>query len=213
MPRRRKSGTADAAGRVLLLLVILMMLAALTAAALAFRSLMTQMAVSSAEDAVVLAVHRIVEEIMTDEDFRAEGLVRLERGADGSIAAVSTNVAAVNTLASRVLERAVNETAEQRLDVRVPVGDLTGSALLLGKGPAIPVEVVMLSSSSASFRSELTSAGINQTRHQILLDLHVNISLFMPWRTIGSSVDTEILVSETVIVGAVPESYMNWENG
>lgn len=211
MPRRGYERNSPGK-RTLLLLVALMLLAASVAGGLAFRSLMTAMAVSSAEDAVVLAVNRIVEDIMTDGSFQPSELVHLNKSSDGTVAAVSTNVAAVNTLAARVLERAVDETAEHVLTVNVPVGNLTGVSFLLGKGPAIPVEVVMLSSSSSGFRSELTSAGINQTRHQILLDLHVNVSLFMPWRTIGSSVDTEILVSETVIVGAVPESYMNWSN-
>ena len=70
----------------------------------------------------------------------------------------------------------------------------------------------MLSSSTASFRSELTAAGINQTRHQIFLELNVQLSFLLPWRDMDTSVQTEVLVSETVIVGKVPASYMNWEN-
>ena len=56
----------------------------------------------------------------------------------------------------------------------------------------------------------MSTAGINQTRHQILLDLDVEVSLLMPWLTVSSQVQTELLVSETVIVGHVPESYMRW---
>jgi len=104
----------------------------------------------------------------------------------------------------------VAQTSEEKLTVGIPLGNLMGSTLLSGKGPSIPVQLVMLSSSVAGFRSELTSAGINQTRHQILLDLNVAVSLLMPWRTVGTEVNTEILVSETVIVGKVPENYLNW---
>lgn len=179
---------------------------------MAFRSLVTELAVSSAKDAVVVAVNEIVKDIMTDEDFDPSDLVKLERNADGSVAAVTTNVAAVNMLAARVLERAVAQTEDRCITVRIPLGNLAGSTLLAGKGPSVPVELLMLSSSVAGFRSEMTTAGINQTRHQILLELHVDVSLLMPWRTVGTDVDTEILVSETVIVGAVPESYLNWTN-
>lgn len=189
-----------------------MVLAGIAAGTLAFRSLVTELAVSNAQDAVVVAVNAIVKDIMTDEDFDAGSLVRLERNADGSVAAVSTNIAAVNTLAAQVLERAVAQTEDQFITVSIPLGTLSGSTILAGKGPKIPVQVLMLSSSVAGFRSEMNTAGINQTRHQILLDLNVAVSLLMPWRTIGTSVDTEILVSETVIVGAVPESYWNWSN-
>lgn len=210
---RRSAGTARPAKRTLLLLMLLLASAAAVTTGLIFRSLMTEIAASSARDTVVLAVNGIVEDIMSAPSFDPAGLVRLEKDAGGAVTAVSTDVAAVNTLAARVLELAVAETAEKKLTVKVPMGNLTGSTLLLGKGPTIPVEVVMLSSSTAGFRSELTSAGINQTRHQILLDLHVEVSLLMPWRAIGDRVDTEILVSETVIVGEVPESYMNWTTG
>ena len=210
---RRGTGIVSPARRTLLLLVLLLILAAAVTMGLAFRSLMTEMAVSSARDAVILAVNGIVKDIMTEAAFDPLALVRLEKDDTGAVTAVSTDVAAVNTLASRVLERAVGETAEKTLTVKIPVGNLTGSTLLLGKGFTIPVEVVMLSSSAAGFRSELTSAGINQTRHQILLDLHIEVSLLMPWRAVSDRVDTEILVSETVIVGDVPESYMNWMTG
>lgn len=211
--RKRRRRVEIPAGRILLILFILMVLAGVTVLLLLFRSLLTSMAVSSANDAVILAVNDIVEDIMSDPDFYPAELVTLEKDAAGSVSAVKTNVAAVNLLAANVLERAVEQTAENVLTVGVPVGNLTGSALLLGKGPSIPVEVVMLSSSVAAFRSELTSAGINQTRHQIILELHVDISLFMPWRTVSSAVDTDILVSETVIVGDVPQSYLNWRSG
>lgn len=211
--RRRNRPAEESAKQGILILVLLLLLSGGIVIGLLFRSLTTDMAVSAANDAVILAVNGIVEDMMSDPSFRPEEMVTLEKSADGTISAVKTNVAAVNILAANVLERAVAQTAENVIEVGVPVGNLTGSTLLLGKGPTIPVEVVMLGSSVAAFRSELTSAGINQTRHQILLELHVDISLFMPWRTIGSTVDTEILVSETVIVGAVPRSYMNWVDG
>ncbi len=211
--RRRNRPVEGSAKRGLLILVLLLLLSGGIVAGLLFRSLTTDMAVSAANDAVILAVNGIVEDMMSDPSFRPEEMVTLEKSADGAISAVKTNVAAVNILAANVLKRAVAQTAENVIEVGVPVGNLTGSTLLLGKGPTIPVEVMMLGSSVAAFRSELTSAGINQTRHQILLELHVDISLFMPWRTISSTVDTEILVSETVIVGAVPRSYMNWVDG
>ena len=196
--------------RPLLWLLIVLFLAAALAGSLAFRSLVTELAVSAAQDAVIVTVNAIVKDIMMDAGFDSSGLVTLERDADGNISAVSTNVGAVNMLAAQVLERAVAQTADETLTVRIPLGNLFGSTLLSGRGPSIPVRIMMLSSSVAGFRSELTSAGINQTRHQILLDLNVAVSLLMPWRTVATEVGTEILVSETVIVGKVPDTYMNW---
>ena len=213
-PRRQTvPRTAARAGRrTILLLLAALLLAGAAAATLSFRSLVTELAVSSAQDAVVTAVNDIVKDIMREGAFSETPLVTLERDGRGSIAAVTTNVAAVNALAAEILGRAQARTAEDVVTVGIPLGNLAGSTLLLGKGPSIPVRVTMLSSSVAGFRSELTTAGINQTRHQILLELDVDVSLLMPWRTVGTVVSTELLVSETVIVGDVPESYLNWEN-
>lgn len=207
----RRASMPSPIRRTVLLLCLLLAVAMLITGSLVFRSLVTELAVSDAQDAVVSTVNTIVKTIMLDKDFAAEELVTLEKDSIGNVTAVTTNVAAVNTLAANILEKAVSLTEESVITVGIPVGNLAGSALLMNKGPDIYVNVIMLSSSMAGFRSELTSAGINQTRHQILLDLNVQISLLMPWRAIETSVDTEVLVSETVIVGDVPESYLNWE--
>jgi sporulation protein YunB len=190
----------------------LLAVAALVTVGLLFRSMVTELAVSSARDAVVMRINAIVKDLMTSMALRGDSLVVLERDDRGSITAISTDVAAVNSLSAEILERAVAPTGEQVITLKIPVGSLMGSALLLNRGPSVPVEVVMLSSSAVGFRSELSSAGINQTRHQILLDLTVQVSLLMPWRAVSTSVETEVLVSETVIVGDVPESYMDWGN-
>lgn len=214
MPSRRwprGNPTADAFKRSLVMLSLLLIAACLFTVGLLFRNLVTELAVSDARDLVIATVNTIVKTIMQDDAFLADELVVLQKDGAGNVTAVTTNVAAVNTLSAEVLERAVSLTEESVITVDIPLGNLTGSALLLNKGPNIPVNVIMLSSSAGGFRSELTGAGINQTRHQILLDLNMELTLLMPWRAIDTSVSTEILVSETVIVGEVPESYLSWE--
>ena len=200
MPRSRRK-----AARVFALLLTLLFVSGGTAGFLAFRSLVTELAVSTATDIVVQSVNAIVKDVMRSGG--GDGLVTLEKSADGTVSAVTTNIAAVNALAAEVLDRTVAATQDHRLSIAVPVGSLVGLRRL-----SIPVNVVMLSSSTSGFHSELVGAGINQTRHRILLELRIDVSLFMPWRNVGASVNTEVLVSETVVVGDVPESYLNWEN-
>ena len=68
----------------------------------------------------------------------------------------------------------------------------------------------MLTSSHVDFKNELSDAGINQTKHQIKLDVVVDIDVIMPWQTISTQVVSEILIAETVILGDVPDTYLNW---
>ena len=196
----------------LLALILLLTAGALAAGGIVLRSMVSEYAASAARDTVVTAVNDIVKDVMAEPRFGEGELVTFERDRQGNIAAVRANVATVNSLAAEVLSRTVQRTEQGKLTVEIPVANLLGSALLMNRGPSIPVHVTMLSSSTASFRSELTGAGINQTRHQIFLVLDVQLSFLLPWRDMDTSVQTEILVSETVIVGAVPGSYMNWES-
>ena len=83
-------------------------------------------------------------------------------------------------------------------------------SLLLGRGFDIPVDITMLSSSRVDFKNDLISAGINQTKHQMKLDVVIDIDVIMPWRTVSTQVVSEILIAETVILGEVPETYLNW---
>ncbi len=220
MPVRRRPrrfsvprGTARSARRLLIVLVLALAAAVAVVCGFIFRSLVTDVAVAAAKEAVGISINGIVKDVMTDGDFDSSRLVTVEKDARGSVTSITTNVAAVNMLAAEILDAAIASTEKDVITVGVPLGDLTGSALFLNRGPSIPVKVTMLASSVAGFRSELTGAGINQTRHQILLDIRVDMSLLMPWRTVSTSLETEILVSETVVVGGVPETYMNWENG
>ncbi len=212
-PRRAavQPRTQKRAKRTLALLVAAMILAALAALSAGLRSMVTEYAASAARDMVVTRVNQIVKDVMADPAFRGEQLVKLERDASGAVTAVTANVTAVNTLSSEVLGRAVDATEQEELTVKIPLANLLGSALFMNRGPSVSVDVTVLSSSTAGFRSEITSAGINQTLHQLFLDLDVQLSFLLPWREMDTGVQTEILVSETVIVGQVPDSYLNWE--
>ena len=64
-----------------------------------------------------------------------------------------------------------------------------------------------IGSSSSEFRNQFETAGINQTRHQIILQIDVTISILLPGFTTATNVSSAVTVAETVIVGSVPESY------
>lgn len=208
-PRRR--GTSPAFRRAALCVLIIMLTALAGSLSGTLRRMVTDYAVSAARDEVVKKVNAIVQDVMADPDFVGKSLVDLERDESGAVTAIAANAAAINALSAEVLSRAVEATEQEAIRIEIPVMNLLGSALFMNHGPSVGVDVTMLSSSTAGFRSELTAAGINQTRHQIFLELDVQLSFLMPWRGMETSVQTEILVSETVIVGQVPGSYMNWE--
>ena len=62
-------------------------------------------------------------------------------------------------------------------------------------------------STTAHLRNAFTSAGINQTKHQILLDVTVQMSILLPGFRTSTQVSNEITVAETIIIGSVPDTY------
>ena len=192
-----------------LLCIALVLLAALLAASFYLRSLIRSMAISDARDAVTMAVNGCIHRIMRENAYGYEDFVTLEKDAQGNITAITTNTAQINALASQLMAEIAKAADSETLDLRIPVGSLLGSNLLMGRGPGIPVEVLMLTSSFVQFDNELVSTGINQSRHVITLKTDVDIDIMIPWATIPTTVETDVLIAETVIVGRVPETYVS----
>ena len=165
---------------------------------------------SDATDLMTLCINDTISRKFAEEDYDYDYFVNLEYGADGSVTAVQTNMARINALSSELLSDIVHAADGGQLSLSIPVGNVLGSSLLLGKGPEIPVDITMLTSSHVDFKNELSDAGINQTKHQIKLDVVVDIDVIMPWQTISTQVVSEILIAETVILGDVPDTYLNW---
>ena len=174
--------------------------------------------VSMATARVSNTVNRIVVEAVNDAIQGGEidygVLVEFEKDAEGHVTALKSNMAAFNRLQSRIADDILLRLSEvSTTTLAIPIGTLTGSSLLAGRGPALKVKMQSVGSTTASFRNTFGSAGINQTRHQILLDVQVNMSILLPGFRTSTKVNNEISVAETVIVGSVPENYTYFSTG
>jgi len=198
--RRRRICALLAAGSVL---------AIACGTSLFLRKLSSEIAMSDAVDAVTLAVNDSVEKVMSGSAYRYEDFVKLEKDQNGNITAITTNTTLINLLSTEILQEMVNRADGSLLDIRVPLGNLFGTNLLLGKGPDIPVEIIMLTSSFIRFDNDLIATGINQSRHQIILKAAVDVDILIPWATMSTRVETDIPIADTVIIGRVPETYIN----
>ena len=153
---------------------------------------------------VVAAVNEAVEKGIINYD----ALVTLEKDDTGRVTAIRSNMGEVNRLQSAIADDILQRLSEvSTSELSIPLGTLTGSALLAGRGPSIHVRMQAVGSTSASFRNNFSAAGINQTKHQILLRVDVYMSILLPGFTTSTKVTNEISVAETVIVGGVPENY------
>ena len=117
-------------------------------------------------------------------------------------------IAVFNHLQSCILDLILERISQvSARDLSIPVGSLTGSALLAGRGPRITVRMESVGSSTAWFENAFASAGINQTRHEIVLHVDVSVSILLPGFTTATRVSNAVTVAETIIVGMVPDTY------
>ncbi len=138
-------------------------------------------------------------------------LVLFEKDLDGRITAIKTNMTEVNRLKTQVLDIINDTLLEISTDeLKIPLGNLIVPEVFSGRGPGIPVMILSISTSDASFRNAFSSAGINQTCHQIILMVEVGITVLLPTDTMTVEIESEMVVAETVIVGDVPTSYASF---
>ena len=219
-PRRRYAEPAPAfAGRprrnrgisILFLLVALLLF--LAAASLYLKDVSTAIAVSDASDAVTVSINNAIADIMRDGDYSADYFVTFEKSETGEITAISSNMARINALSAKILDRIVGATDTHMLTVNIPVGNLTGVSVLMGRGPKVPVKIITMTSSRVEFNNSIVTAGINQTKHQINLEVIVDIDILVPWGTESTQVVTEVLIADTIVVGRVPDTYLSMDAG
>ncbi len=180
-------------------------------AVLYLRRLTGEMAISDATDMVTLAVNDTVSHIMADGDYTYDYFVTIEKDVNGNVAAISANMSRINAVSAQILKEVVEAAENGVLKIRVPIGNLLGSNILMGKGPEVPVEVITLTSSYIDIENEIISTGINQAKHKIILKVDVDIDILIPWDVLTTRVESNVLIAETVIVGKVPETYVDVE--
>lgn len=155
-------------------------------------------------------INEAIEAQLRSEDIDYENIVFLEKNVNGSITALKTNINEINRLKTQTLS--VIDTMLLDLDVNeigLPLGSLILPELFSGVGPKLPIKVLSISASDADFRNEFSAAGINQTSHRITMDVTITMTVLTPIGTESVTVTSGMVVAETVIVGSVPESYVN----
>ena len=139
-------------------------------------------------------------------------IVYFEKDLNGKITALKTNMSEANRLRTEILNL-INEEilALDSADIGIPLGSLFLPEFLSGKGPVIPDRILSIRNSDAKFVSEFSQAGINQTLHRLNMEITVDVAVLVLGETNSYAVSSQVVVAETVIVGDVPQTFL--QNG
>lgn len=137
-------------------------------------------------------------------------LIDVIKDEKGEIAMLSANAVKVNRLArdtAYLSQRNLELLGTQ--GVEIPIGAFTGSKILAGFGPEVTIKIIPVGSVNCDFYSEYETVGINQTLHKIYMEAVADVDIILPGYSIKVSVPTQIFVCESILVGKVPDTYVD----
>ena len=171
-----------------------------------YAPVLAQLAALQLDNQASAAINDAVQDTLTAEEITYDKLVELEKDTQGNVTAVRSNVNRFRTaLTARIDENLADLSVEE---LGIPVGSVVLPELFSGMGPRLVVRVLAVRTSDAAFRNRFSTVGINQTLHQIFIDIHVTVTILSLAGTQELAVDVTVLAAETVIVGNVPSTYI-----
>lgn len=202
--RRRIYGFFRFIGVVLLVMVLLFLVLRSR-----YRDVVQDLAQTQVKNTTSDLTNDAIAKQIGDGVIQYDRIVYFEKDLDGRITALKTNISEVNRLKTDILN-IINEEilALDTSDIGIPLGSLFLPELLSGKGPVIPVHILAIRNSDANFVSAFSQAGINQTLHQLTMVVSVDVAVLVLGQTDSFTVNSEVVVAETVIVGEVPNTFL-----
>lgn len=198
--------------RRLVCFVCIVLTVALVGLAL-FRSRYTETILTLAKTQVSNATSDLINDAIDTQietgDIHYDRIVYFEKDLDGRITALKTNMSEVNRLKTAILNIINDEIlAIDTSRLGIPLGNLFLPEFLSDRGPQIPVHILSIRNSDASFGSAFSEAGINQTLHQLTMEVSVDVAVLVLGKTVSFTVTSQVVVAETIIVGQVPDTLL-----
>lgn len=194
---------------IILLLCLGVLIAGFFSLRSKYRLVIGDLAQTSVKNATSDLANDAVAQQIENGNIQYDRIVYFEKDINGRITALKTNIGEVNHLKTDILNIINGRIlALDAADIGIPIGSLFLPEFFSGKGPAIPVHILAIRNSDATFSSNFIQAGINQTLHQLVMEINVEAAVLVLGETSTFQVSSQIVVAETVIVGEVPNTFI-----
>ena len=195
--------------KLFLLLTLLLMTVVFFWLRGAYRDVIRDLAETQVKNSTSDLTNDAIAKQIADGVVQYDRIVYFEKDLDGRITALKTNIGEINRLKTDILNIINDEIlALDHSDIGIPLGSLFLPELFSGRGPAIPVHILSIRNSDANFVSHFSQAGINQTLHQVTMEVSVDVSVLVLGQTTSFTIESQVVVAETVIVGDVPNTFL-----
>ena len=143
-------------------------------------------------------------------DYLYDDLVTIQKNDSGDITLISCNSSNVNKLSNTITSHCQTDLKSlENTGINIALLTFTGIPFLNGIGPKINIKTTPVGYCDSKYISKFTSCGINQTLHQLSIIVSTKVDVLLPIKTFEIEVNTEVLVCESIIVGKIPQVYLN----
>ncbi len=172
------------------------------------RPLYLAYAENQAQQTASFAIYQAILEQVYENRADYAQLVVLERDDTNAVTALRTDGILSNYLRVQV-EKYVFQALMvlEHETLTIPLGSLLLPEILGGFGPEVTFGMTALGDVTSTFTSAFYDAGINQTRHQVVLTVHCTVAVLTLFGAQTTPITVELPVTDTVIVGKVPDMY------
>ncbi|MBU5293865.1 sporulation protein YunB [Anaerosalibacter bizertensis] len=143
-----------------------------------------------------------------NDDIDYKDLIFVRYDDNGRVTLMQANTIIMNDISSEVaseVQKQLEKVSESEVDV--PLRNAFDTQLL--KLPSINMKMVPEGTVYVDFATEFQESGINQTRHRIYLIVEANIKIIVPLVSEEVKISTNVPIAETIIIGDVPDQYIN----
>ena len=169
---------------------------------------------ASCETAAASKGNKIIndEVLKVMQNYTYNDLITIDKDINGKISLIEANSVAINKITSEINSNIQKEFDKiPRITVFINMGTVSGISALKNVEPKFEIELESAGNIKSNIRTEFKSVGINQTHHKIYLDIDARVGILTPFSAFGKDINTDVLISEAIIVGDVPDTYYNLE--
>lgn len=146
-----------------------------------------------------------------DKEFTYDDIMKIEKDGQGNITMIRADTIKLNSLAAKVSLESQNKLRDMgAVGIKIPIGYISKNVILSNLGPSVKVRMQPIGSVKTNYISEFESAGINQTRHKIYLEVETSIKVIIATKSDEVQIKNTIPVAETIIVGKVPTTNLDF---
>lgn len=197
--------------RLKIIALLIIVIAVLAIVEIQIKPIITTIASQEAH----LEVVRLINESVYDHMGRGiayDQLVNVETDEKGNVSYIQPDTIKITRLTTAIaqeLEERLNDLEED--NISFPAGLLTGYVLLADVGPHIHMKVRPVGDVNVDIKDEFEEAGINQTKHRVVMNVSVEMGILVPFSTTLVEISNSLPLAENIIVGPIPETYLNFD--